>query len=324
MRDNQVVHEMKAESNTSSEVMQQFSMIPLCPGCGMAASCVTQGCQSEPSIGHLSGEEAPLLNASLPEIAKNIRLMPTTPEKRDIARQTVKIMIAESEALTREGLKAILSKNQDFEIVGTVSSEALSEAVRALYPDILIVGSIVTKEGLDNTAELAREFPDTKVIFLSRGMSDDQLRVALKAGIRGIVSNNDGSDSLMSCIQAVRHGSYCVYQGIGDQVLQMLWNRAASTVPSMSLRQQYGLSEREFEVVQLLLDGLHNAEIAEAFSLSLQTVKHHVSSIFKKMKVGNRVELALLASRSMHLGMTAVAVGFSTALECGQALLPVC
>jgi DNA-binding NarL/FixJ family response regulator len=203
----------------------------------------------------------------------------------------VRIVIADDHPILRDGLRKLLEAEPDFVVVGEASDghEAV-ERVKELHPDVLLLDLLMPGASYLEVLRAAQPgLPRTRPLLLTASIEPDEIVKALEAGAFGVVLKNSASELLMKAIRTVTAGGYWVArESIGNLVGTF---RTRSAAPA----RQFGLTPRELEVVLAVAVGLTNKEIAQRFSLSEETVKHHLTKIFSKLNVANRVELALFA-----------------------------
>jgi two-component system nitrate/nitrite response regulator NarL len=207
----------------------------------------------------------------------------------------IRIIIAEDHAIFRHGLRALLADQQEFEVVGEASNgdEAL-KLVEQLQPDLLLLDlSMPSVSGMDVLRLLPESRSNVRTIILTVALRDDEIPIALKLGARGFVLKDSGSVTLFESIKAVMAGQYWINaQSVASsqQVLKRIGVSKAINKPN-----RFGLSPREIQILKDVVSGRSNKDIAKHLSISEHTVKHHITAIFDKLGVYNRLELALFA-----------------------------
>jgi DNA-binding NarL/FixJ family response regulator len=189
----------------------------------------------------------------------------------------------------------MLQANSHMQIVAEARDgvEAL-HMVRTYRPDILLLDLAMPKmPGMDALRELTTETTSTRTIVLTGLVDKRQILEALQLGARGVVLKDAVVEHLSACIQAVMQGQYWLEGRPVQNLVQVLHDLAAQTAPPS--RKTFGLTARELEVVTLITEGSTNKHIAVTFGISEETVKRHLTNIFNKLGVGNRLELALFA-----------------------------
>jgi two-component system nitrate/nitrite response regulator NarL len=207
----------------------------------------------------------------------------------------IKVLIADDHPVVRVGLRNMLQSDGQIKVVAEAKDgvEAL-HMVRTLRPDILLLDLAMPKmPGLEALRELTSENGPTRAIVLTGQIDKRQILEALQLGARGVLLKDAVGAHLSACIHAVMQGQYWLEGRPVQNLVQVLRDLAAQTAPPP--RKTFGLTARELEVVTLITEGSTNKHIAETFGISEETVKRHLTNIFNKIGVGNRLELALFA-----------------------------
>ena len=214
----------------------------------------------------------------------------------------IAILIADDHPIFRDGLRGLIESERGFILSGeAVDGEQAVDLTRKLKPDILLLDLAMPKlGGLEVVKQLARPPIPTRIMLLTAAIDDAQITEALRFGARGVVLKDTATQLLVKSIRCVVAGEFWVgrrnVQGL-VQALQM----AQMTQPEDPVK-KYALTAREMEVLTAIVEGYSNKEIAKKFSISEQTVKHHLSSIFTKVGVSNRLELALFSVHHQLVG----------------------
>jgi two-component system, NarL family, nitrate/nitrite response regulator NarL len=207
----------------------------------------------------------------------------------------IKVLIADDHPVVRVGLRNMLQSDPQIKVIAEAKDgvEAL-HMVRTLRPDILLLDLAMPKmQGLEALREMTSENADTRTIVLSGQVDKRQILEALQLGARGVLLKDAVAAHLATCIHAVMQGQYWLEGRPVQNLLQVLRDLTAQTAPPP--RKTFCLTARELEVVALITEGSTNKHIAETFGISEETVKRHLTNIFNKIGVGNRLELALFA-----------------------------
>jgi len=213
------------------------------------------------------------------------------------ATDTVRILIADDHTIFRDGLRRLLESEPEFEVIGEASdgSEAVSSA-RRLHPDVLLLDLAMPRvPGMDALRELTSDSgSDTKIIILTAAIEKAQIVEALQIGARGIILKESATQLLLKGIRSVMAGQYWVGRESVNDIVEYLKSTAAGAQADAQAK-NFGLTKREMEILGTIVAGFTNKEIAKKFSLSEDTVKHHLTNIFDKVGVSSRLELALFA-----------------------------
>ena len=213
----------------------------------------------------------------------------------DIDTKRISIVIADDHAIFRDGLRKLLEMESQFELVGEASDgvEAI-ELVGRLSPDVMLLDVNMPRlGGLDALAEIMKASPEARIIILAASVDRREIIKALRLGARGIVLKTAATELLYKCIQAVVAGEVWVGR---ESVPKLVDALEEFDVPKSRRFSNANLTERERQIVEAIAGGASNRDVAQALSVSEQTVKNHLSRIFEKCGVSNRTELAVLAS----------------------------
>jgi DNA-binding NarL/FixJ family response regulator len=207
------------------------------------------------------------------------------PEQSATAR-TIRIVLADDHELVLEGLRGLLQGEPDLQVVATATDgERLMEAIRRHEPDLVIMDlQMPHKGGLTCLEEIRREGLPVKVLILTAFGDGESLQLAWEREADGFALKTDPPRQTVAAIRNVAHGHLVFPRGA----------RRALDAGGDEPDRRAGLSEREYELLSLVAEGLTNAQIAERLSVTDHTVKFHLQNIFKKLGVANRTEAALL------------------------------
>jgi two-component system nitrate/nitrite response regulator NarL len=205
----------------------------------------------------------------------------------------VRVIIGDEQALFRVALRCLLDSDSAFDVVGEgADGETLVELTRTLEPDVVLIDTASTSADPTATLHAIHDACErTRVILLTSQMDGGQIADALRAGANGVVRKDATVEILCNSINAVASGEYWVGR---DRVDDLCAHLTTEPTPPESPR-RYGLSAREMEILRAVVAGWTNREISKHLSISPNTAKHHLSNIFDKLGVSNRLELALFA-----------------------------
>lgn len=230
----------------------------------------------------------------------------------------IKVMLVEDHELTRIGLKVSLEKHGNIDIIGeTASGKEAIEIAKAKNPDLVIMDiGLIELDGIEATKNIKNICPGTKIIMLTSHESEREILASLASGADGYCVKDTPADQLYTAIESVNEGNAWLSSQVAEKVLRNLCGKDISKIKQEDFRQiskqahlkneagaqscnipTIPLSERELEVLKLVVDGKSNQEIANKLFVTLATVKTHVRSILNKMSVDDRTQAAVKAMR---------------------------
>jgi two-component system, NarL family, nitrate/nitrite response regulator NarL len=217
-------------------------------------------------------------------------------------RTEVRILLAGHNGLFREGLKSLLEEEPGFSVNGEASDgKDVLRLTGAVKPDILILeAEVLDSSNIEVLRTLQSSGQKVKTILLVADIKNEQASEVFKLGARGIILKESATNSLFNCISVVMEGQYWV-PGKGKSDSPALQKNPRPSPGIKTPPAKFGLTKREMQILVLAVAGKTNREIAKRISISEQTVKHHLTNIFDKVGVYNRLELALFA---IHHGLT--------------------
>ena len=209
----------------------------------------------------------------------------------------IKVLLVEDHSLTRVGLKFSLEKHENIEIVGEAEDgQQAIDKNKELSPDVILMDlGMPNVNGIEATTTIKAEFPDSSIIILTSHDDEEQVLAAFAAGADAYCMKDIPAERLIQAIESVNDGVVWLDPTIAEIVL--------SYVPSQSKKQQtltledFHLTPREQEVLRLIVEGHSNADIAFDLTVSMHTVKTHISNILSKLGVNDRTQAAVKAMK---------------------------
>jgi two-component system NarL family response regulator len=197
----------------------------------------------------------------------------------------IRLLIADDHLVVRMGLRSMIDTQPDMVVVAEAANgrEAI-ELFRQHKPDVTLMDlRMPVVGGVEATVAIREEFPDARVIVLTTYDGDENIYRALRAGAMAYLLKDIPRDEFLNDVRAVHDGQYCIPPAVAARLAQ---------------RMPYSeLSSRELEVLQLVVQGMSNKEIAAALTISESTVKNHVNGILGKLRVNDRTQAATVALR---------------------------
>jgi DNA-binding NarL/FixJ family response regulator len=208
----------------------------------------------------------------------------------------IRIAIVDDHQVVREGLRAMLQDEPDFQIVGERNSaNDITEFVAETRPDVVLLDARLPGTSGPAACQLiVRTHPDVKVIILTVYSDDALVEESIKAGARGYIIKDIERFELKQAIRAVCRGEAVVSPQIAGKLLDRVRTQLD---PAKTAAARPALNEKQAEILRLISEGFSNREIAGRIHLSENTVKSHLQEIFSKLGVRNRVEAAVTAAR---------------------------
>lgn len=216
----------------------------------------------------------------------------------------ISVIIVDDHPVFRQGLRNVLDVHEDLKIIGSATDgpEAI-DLVQDLEPDVVLMDiNLPTLNGLQATRQLKSICGDVNVIMLTAYDDEEQVYHAIRAGASAYYSKDVSPERLVDVIRHVSQGRYVIGEkvldeaGIGDWLLAE-FRRFGGEIFDMDDRFFDPLSPREMEILELVIQGMSNREIAYNLGISHQTVKNHMTSILSKLGVSDRTQAAVYALR---------------------------
>lgn len=211
----------------------------------------------------------------------------------------IKILLAEDQKLMRIGIKSLFSDYPEMEIIGEAQNgkEAIEKS-KLTKPDIVLMDiGMPDISGIDATKQILEANNNIKVIMLTSHINEEELNASLTAGANAYVIKDINTDFLMNVIKMVKNGA----MWIDPHVVPFIRDKNNGIIPSRQVsrsvfRQNHSnLTQREYEVLKLVVDGQSNSQIAKTLTISEHTAKAHVCNIIQKLVVDDRTQAAVKA-----------------------------
>lgn len=210
-------------------------------------------------------------------------------------------MVVDDHTIFREGLISLLRQQADYEVVGEAGlvKEAVEKALQ-LHPDLILMDiALPDGNGLGATREIVQKLPSTSVVILTILESDELLFEAFHNGARGYLIKNTSLNKLMASLRGLQQGEAAITRKQTTRILEEFY-RLGKTDPQVDGCSN-SLTHREQEILGYVCQGSSNLQIAVKLFISENTVKNHVHSILRKLKLRNRREAADFANRSKRI-----------------------
>jgi len=208
----------------------------------------------------------------------------------------ITIMIIDDHVVIRSGLRMLIEHDQRMQVVAQAGNKAEAlERAAATNPDVIILDLLLGDEdGLSFLPELCEASQNSRVLVLTGVQNPDAHRRAIRRGAMGIVLKEHAADKLLKAILKVNEGEVWIERSMMGSMIQE-FNKPALIDPEVSKIES--LTDREREVIALIGEGLKNKQVGERLFISETTVTHHLSSVFSKLDVSDRLELIIYAFR---------------------------
>jgi DNA-binding NarL/FixJ family response regulator len=202
----------------------------------------------------------------------------------------IRVLLGDDHAFILDGVRAAL--RTEYEVVGQANDgRALVAAAERLKPDLIILDiSMPLLNGFESAKQIHKIRPAAKIIFLSQHLNPAYLRQALKLGASGYILKSGASEELDRAIHTVLRGGTYITPAFGQDVIDKLWSRTGEVN-----KQGEDLTDRQREILKLIIDGKGNKEIADLIHVSVKTVEFHRARLMAKLGVRTAAELAKVA-----------------------------
>lgn len=205
----------------------------------------------------------------------------------------ISVIVADDHAVVRHGLQQLLETASDIDLVAVaVDGRDAVDLVRTHRPDVVLMDlAMPVMSGVEAIRQIVAEYPDTRVVVLTSFGDESRILAALEAGAQGYLLKHTEPDALMDAIRAVHAGEVPLDPRAG----RVLLDRRRRPVAVRT-----DISQREREVLELVAQGLANKQVGRRLGISERTVKAHLTSVFQRIGVSDRVQAAIWARENLH------------------------
>ena len=217
----------------------------------------------------------------------------------------INVLLVEDHELYRMGLSMLLEKAEDINLVAEAEDGVIGvKKARELSPDVILMDiGLPNMDGIEATQRIKDFLPDCKILIFTSRDSEHDVFESFKAGADGYIMKGASPEQTISAIKAVNDGTGWIDSAIAKMVFSSLQNvstsKSITSVEDLNKKNKnsYGLTERELDVLSLMVDGLTNPQIADKLVITKATAKAHVHSILQKLCAASRTQATVLAMK---------------------------
>ena len=217
---------------------------------------------------------------------------------------TIKVLLVEDHTMTRMGLSIVLEKAEGIELIAE-AEDGLSgvEKAKEFCPDVILMDiGLPNIDGIEATRKIKEYNLDSRVLIFTSRDNEDDVFASFKAGADGYIMKGSSPEQTTNAIKAVNEGTAWIDPAIARLVLSNIQKSSSTLTPTGEInykagKNTYGLTEREMEVLALIVEGLSNPQIADKLIITRATAKAHVHSILQKLYVDDRTKAAIMAMK---------------------------
>ena len=217
----------------------------------------------------------------------------------------INVLLVEDHELYRMGLSMLLDKSDEINLVAEAADGVIGvKKAREFSPDVILMDiGLPNMDGIEATQRIKDFLPDTKILIFTSRDSEHDIFESFKAGADGYIMKGASPEQTISAIKAVNEGIGWIDSAIAKMVFSSLqvgnFGKQATTIVDVDKRSKnsYGLTERELDVLSLMVDGLTNPQIADKLVITRATAKAHVHSILQKLCAASRTQATVLAMK---------------------------
>lgn len=215
---------------------------------------------------------------------------------------SLKVLLVEDHTMVRLGLSLVFENTKEINLIGEADNGKKGvELALKLNPDVVLMDiGLPEMDGIQATSLIKKSNPNIKVLIFTSREAEDDVFDSLSAGADGYIMKGANEEQMISAIKAVAEGTAWLDPAIARLVLSSVKRQSYTSDSTQSsvnknAKNTYGLTDREIEVLALIVEGLNNAEIAKKLVITLSTAKAHVHSILQKLYVTNRTQATIQA-----------------------------
>lgn len=216
--------------------------------------------------------------------------------------EEIKIVLLDYQQLFREGVKRVLESESSFQIVESNSEySVIPSLIEEKKVDVLLIDILIFRENMEKIKNQIIDSTNVKVIVMATEGEEYYVRETIKVGVHGYLLKEMDVFNFVEAIKTIQRGTLYVHAAVTHDLVEdyrRLLNLNIAEEKPQVIRPLHLYTKRECEVLQLLTDGKSNRQIAEELNISEKTVKNHVSSLFKKMKVNDRTQAVVMAIKN--------------------------
>ncbi|HPO76192.1 MAG TPA: response regulator transcription factor [Thermoclostridium caenicola] len=213
----------------------------------------------------------------------------------------IKVLVADDQELIRTSLQIVLNNQENIEVTDVVANgQEVIQSIRKKRPDVILMDIRMPKmDGVQCTKIIKENYPDIKIIILTTFDDDEYVYNALKYGASGYLLKGASIDELVKAIHTVYSGRAMINPDIATKVVKLFSQMAKGYYPIEVGKQDIEeLTKTEWKIIEQVVYGLSNKEIADTLNLSEGTVRNYLSTILSKLKLRDRTQLAIWAIQS--------------------------
>lgn len=215
----------------------------------------------------------------------------------------IKVLLVEDHTMVRLGLSLVFENSKDINLIGVAENGKKGvELALKLNPDVVLMDiGLPEMDGIQATSLIKKSNPNIKVLIFTSRESEDDVFDSLSAGADGYIMKGANEEQMISAIKAIAEGTAWLDPAIARLVLSSVKRQTSTSVDNnissvnKNAKNVYGLTDREIEVLALIVEGLNNSQIAKRLVITLSTAKAHVHSILQKLYVTNRTQATIQA-----------------------------